>query len=137
MLRSSQPPQVQAYEMVNVNNSQDKSESGNKPKHHSSTKAHQHPPKQAHQTPLLDCLSLVTNTSKKSKEGQRSKPDACLKDEGNTYQSLIQQQQPTDQDDYQSLTWHTRHKEYYNNIIIPPAVPPKPEAQSMKLGFPM
>lgn len=88
-----------------MNNSQDELESSSRP--------------ESHPSPLIA-------TGKKSKEGPRSKPDACsLKDEEYTYQALIPQQQPADQGDYQSLTWNTLHKEYYN---ITPILPPKPEA---------
>ena len=108
-LRGSQLLQVSGHdsELVSVNNSQDESESGSRPESHSSP---------------------LTTTGKKSKEGPSSEPDACsLEDRNNTYQALIAQQQPTDEDGYQSLTWHIPHKEYYN--FMTPTLPPKPEAQ--------
>ena len=88
----------------------------------------QHPPK----IPPLEYLSPVTITGK---EGNRSKSDAgSLKDKESTYQDLIPQQQPTDQGDYQSLTWHTlsQHKEYCN---VPPPLPLKPETDSLNSLF--
>ena len=86
--------------MVNLNNSYDKPESDSKPDYYPNAQAivkHRHSAKQKHQTPPQEYLSPTTTPGKKSKEGPRSKPDACsLKDKDNTYQALILQQQSTD-----------------------------------------
>ena len=131
MFRSSQPPQDPVYEKINVNISQNKTESVSKSENYPSAEAtivkQQHPLK----TPPLEYLPQVTTTvtGKKGEKGSRSEADAdSLRDKENTYQALIpQQQQPTDQSDYQSLTCYTQHKEYCN---IPPPLPPKPETDS-------
>lgn len=127
--------------MVNANISQDKPQTAENSSPLANTKAikkHQHPLKQNHQTPPQEYLissvtSLrlpVTTTGKRSKEGHRSKPDACsLKHEENNYQALIPQQQPPDQTEYQSLSKHGLNKKYYN---IPPALLPKPQTKYRK-----
>ena len=110
--------------MVNMNI---KSESGSNPENYPSAEAtvkQHHPPK----TPPLEYSSPLTTTDEKSKEGQGSKADGgSLEDKENTYQALIPQQLTTDLGDYQSLTWHTQHKEYCN---IPPLLPLEPEVDS-------
>ena len=107
--------------MIDVNNSCDKSESGSRPENYPSAEAvvkHRHLlKKQKHQTSPQEYLSPATITSKKNIASPRNKPDA---DKENTYQALIPQQPTTE---YQSLTKHSVHKEYYN--IPPPRSPTK------------
>ena len=119
-----------------MNNSHDIPGSDSKPDHYPLASAeavvkHGHPPTQKRRTPPQQYLSPVTTTGKKVKESYGGKPDACsMKDKENiNYQTLIPQQQTTDQGDYQSLTKRTLRKEYYN---VPPALSPKPEAKSKK-----
>ena len=126
------PPQVQAYEIVDMSLQKD---AKNKSKGHKAIeKPSQHPCalKPKHQTPPEDYISPVSVNSKKSDERvcHETKPEVGgFKDKKNTYQALIPQQKPTDEREYQSLTQHTMSKEYYN---IPPVLPPKPQGKIVK-----